>query len=613
MYKYLLTLFIACFCVLNINAQNWQSVPANDTNWFVINNTPYNQSGRLRVAWLDSSISSGSITTNYFYPALRMNSTGCLDTAGASWLGKKYTRNQLTGEEQYYNLFNDTIILKTKSGLNDTWIVVSDTSGIEIVATVISEGVLAIDGMMDSIKSIQLQAFQLGNPITHDYNTQLILSKNHGFVRALEWYSFPYSMTPYYNLIESSTLGHNRLDIIKTTVLLNEAKMKYTPGNEWINESTQYSSYYNLSPPLSKTIIHDSIISLTDTSNGFRFTFKRKQKVIDYVNSTITTSEQLISELRDTTIVSSNLIRKKLPEFIDFEFGYHPIFLNNFTNSLTHYEYYLSYGCNQQIRLEQQLKNGGSISMQTADCYVYAIPLADINAFTHDNFVEEENFGVQYAEFVPFFAAGLEEFKYTYYNINGCLSGAKYNILLPADALNLEATKSNQHQISINWQTTNEHNVSHFELERSIDGIHFLTIQQIASQGNNPNSKLYSLYDDVSNLKSTIYYRIKMVDIDGQINYSNTAFVHLNSLEKQQVFPTLFSTKITVAGLKKENAYTIQLTDIYGRIVYNTMQESTYLGQVVLTQIDHLAKGNYILICQDEDGIVVKEKVTKVE
>jgi hypothetical protein len=155
--------------------------------------------------------------------------------------------------------------------------------------------------------------------------------------------------------------------------------------------------------------------------------------------------------------------------------------------------------------------------------------------------------------------------------------------------------------------------VSHFELERSIDGIHFLTIQQIASQGNNANSNSYTWYDDVSNLKSTIYYRIKMVDIDGQINYSNTAFVHLNSLEKQQVFPTLFSTKITVAGLKKENAYTIQLTDIYGRIVYNTMQESNNLGQVVLTQIDHLAKGNYILNCLDEDGIVVREKVTKVE
>jgi hypothetical protein len=130
--------------VLNINAQNWQSVPANDTNWFVINNAPNNQSGRLRVAWLDSSQIVGPISTNYFYPALRMNSSGCLDTAGASWLGKKYTRNQVTGEEQYYNLFNDTIVLKTKSPLNDTWVMVSDTSGIDIVATVISEGVLAI-------------------------------------------------------------------------------------------------------------------------------------------------------------------------------------------------------------------------------------------------------------------------------------------------------------------------------------------------------------------------------------------------------------------------------------------------------------------------------------
>lgn len=613
MYKYLLTLYIACFCVLNINAQNWQSVPANDTNWFVINNSPYNQSGRLRVAWLDSSISSGSITTNYFYPSLRMNSTGCLDTLGASWLGKKYTRNQITGEEQYYNLFNDTIILKTKSGLNDTWIVVSDTSGIDIVATVISEWVLAIDGIMDSIKSIQLQAYQMGNPITHDYNTQLILSKNHGFVRALEWYSFPYSMTPYFNLIESSTLGHNRLDKIKTTVLLNEAKMKFTPGNEWINESTQYSSYYNLSPPLSKTIIHDSIISLTDTSIGFRYTFKRKQKVIDYVNSTITTSEQLISELRDTTIVSSNLIRKKLPEFIDFEFGYHPIFFNNFTNSLTHYEYYISYGCNQQIRLEQQLKNGGSISMLTSDCYVYVYPLAEINGFAHENLIQEENYGVQYTEFVPFFSGGLEEFKYTYYNINGCLSGAKYNILLPADAFDLQATLHNQNQVNVNWQTSNEKNVARFEIERKTSNTDFKTIDSVPTKGNNPFQNEYSFTDQLASdlLGENLQYRIKMVDLDGKVQYSNTVFLSTNEKGSIVVSPIPFYNQIKIEHLPPNEIYDLVLMDFMGKIIKHISLVSSNDGTFMLNDLNELNEGLYIVKSTNQDGFMHVQKIIK--
>jgi hypothetical protein len=592
---------------LNINAQNWQSVPANDTNWFVINNTPYNQSGRLRVAWLDSSISSGSITTNYFYLSLRMNSIGCLDTLGASWLGKKYTRNQITGEEQYYNLFNDTIILKTKSGLNDTWIVVSDTSGIDIVATVISEGVLAIDGMMDSIKSIQLQAFQLGNPITHDYNTQLILSKNHGFVRALEWYSFPYSLNLNYQFVESFTIGHNRLDKIKTMISLNESKSKYTPGNEWITELS-----LNPFPSSSLTTYrYDSIISLIDTSIGYRIIFQRKRKVNDFQNSTQTIYDSILTELKDTTIVLTNHLVTILPEYIDYEFGYHPNFITDL-NSVSIYHNYITYGCNQQLKLEKKFMDSYSIHHESNGCIQFATTMVFPIYKEHIDVVLEEDFGLQY-QFQTDNFAQMSEFEYTYYNINGCMSGAKYNILLPADAFDLQATLHNQHQVHVNWQTSNEHNVSHFVLERSIDGIHFFTIKQIVSQGNNSNSNLYTLYDDVSNLKSTLYYRVKMVDIDGQINYSNTAFVHLNSLEKQQVFPTLFSTKITVAGLKKENAYTIQLKDIYGRIVYNSMQESTNLGQVVLTQIDHLAKGNYILICLYEDGIVIREKVTKVE
>jgi hypothetical protein len=125
---------MVCISVLYSKAQNWQTVPANDTNWFVINNTPNNQSGRLRVAWLDSSQTDGSISTNYFYPALRMNSTGCLDTAGASWLGKKYTRNQITGEEYYFNFIGDTLTIKTWSQLGETWLMTTDTNSVAFQA-----------------------------------------------------------------------------------------------------------------------------------------------------------------------------------------------------------------------------------------------------------------------------------------------------------------------------------------------------------------------------------------------------------------------------------------------------------------------------------------------
>jgi hypothetical protein len=38
------------------HGQNWQTVPANDTNWFVVNETPLLEEGQLRVVWLDSSM-----------------------------------------------------------------------------------------------------------------------------------------------------------------------------------------------------------------------------------------------------------------------------------------------------------------------------------------------------------------------------------------------------------------------------------------------------------------------------------------------------------------------------------------------------------------------------
>lgn len=587
-----------------VNAQNWQTVPANDTNWFVINNTPLVQEGQLRVIWLDSTNTNGNFLEGFFCRALRPLNDGCFDTLGSSWMGKRYVHNVMNGDEYFFNLLGDTSLLKTHAQVSDSWLMSSDSLGIEFQASVYSTNMMMVDDVLDSIKYIAIQAYQGVVPITHECNDTLILSKNHGFIRTPEWYSFPYaipwSWTTY--LHRSFSIGQNRLSRTKVMASLNETKSKYTAGNEWITEYTQ--------SPFTKTITHDSIVSVIDTSIGYRVNFVRKQKVIDLVTLAETNTISMMSELKDTTSYVANSIYQLLPEYMGFEFytGF-PIFLNSYVHFIPT-KYTVSNACNGTIKVEKDLSGYPVGVHDVGGCYVGSVPLGDppILILTEEQVLGRRMLIESIGSIFP-----LDTFRHLYYNINGCLLGAKISFIVAADAFALQASLYNQHQVHVNWQTTNERNVSHFELERSIDGIHFLTIQQIASQGNNPISNLYSLYDDVSNLKSTIYYRIKMVDIDGQINYSNTVFVYLNSLEKQQVFPTLFSTKITVAGLKKENAYTIQLTDIYGRIAYNSMQESTNLGQVVLTQIDHLAKGNYILICQDEDGIVVREKVTKVE
>ena len=67
----------------------------------------------------------------------------------------------------------------------------------------------------------------------------------------------------------------------------------------------------------------------------------------------------------------------------------------------------------------------------------------------------------------------------------------------------------------IEWATGSEENFSHFDIQKTYDGMMFETIGSVSSKGDNSN---YS-FEDAS--KGEVYYRIKMVDLNGDIKYSD--------------------------------------------------------------------------------------------
>jgi len=95
---------------------------------------------------------------------------------------------------------------------------------------------------------------------------------------------------------------------------------------------------------------------------------------------------------------------------------------------------------------------------------------------------------------------------------------------LPLYWLSLNAVFIND-QVRINWKTTDEQQTSHFNVERSTDGVSFTSIGQIAS-ANTPGEHQYAFEDKVVQ-QGPAYYRIKQVDIDGRFNYSSIVKVIL--------------------------------------------------------------------------------------
>ena len=92
----------------------------------------------------------------------------------------------------------------------------------------------------------------------------------------------------------------------------------------------------------------------------------------------------------------------------------------------------------------------------------------------------------------------------------------------------------------LTWLTTSEKNFSHFEIEKSIDGVNFIRIASINGHGSYSKETPYT-YDD-NEIKPIQYYRLKYVDVDGKFTYSNVIRVNRDDITNAKV---IFSNKIT--------------------------------------------------------------------
>jgi hypothetical protein len=490
----------------------------------------------------------------------------------------------------------------------------TDTNSVAFQAQVISVNSLNIDGGIDSIKTIGVQAYQNGLPISHIYNNTVVLSKNHGFLRTLEWYAFPYTLNLNYQFVESFTEGHNRLDQSKTSISFNETKSKYTPGNEWI---TDYSVRKQQGPIYSfrQTLVNDRIIDVIDTTNGYKVIFQSKKRVNDFDSNTFITSDSVYTKFVDTTTFSSNRIVDILPEYIDFEFGYHPTFISNL-NGISIYHYEISYGCNQQIRLQKTFSGSGTVNDMGNGCIIYQTLMVDPYYLPHLNTLQEEEIGL-FNSFEMDTNMVTTDFSHIWYasNSTNCSYGMWYDIIVAADAFDLKATLHNQNQVHVNWQTTNEHHVARFDIDSKASNSDFKTIASVPTNGDNPLQNDYFYLDQLTSdlVGENIQYRIKMIDLDGKVQYSNTVGLNTKSVTEVRVFPNPFQHNITISGLVPTEEYVIELTNLVGLPLIPSSYSSDLKGNINLGQFNELPNGIYFIRISNAEGLAYSSKLVKLK
>ena len=165
------------------------------------------------------------------------------------------------------------------------------------------------------------------------------------------------------------------------------------------------------------------------------------------------------------------------------------------------------------------------------------------------------------------------------------------SIVLPISDIKLNAVASKTFN-AINWQTSEEVNVKNFIIEKSIDGITFFEIGNVAAKGNNAT---YS-YNDADIQKTKTYYRIRIVDIDGKKTYSNI----LNIINENTItficYPKLATNILNLQWEAAENKTTIiTVIDNIGRVLLLKKLNSLVGYNKTTINIDALSKGQYFI------------------
>jgi hypothetical protein len=177
------------------------------------------------------------------------------------------------------------------------------------------------------------------------------------------------------------------------------------------------------------------------------------------------------------------------------------------------------------------------------------------------------------------------------------------NITLPLRFLSFSAQKCGGN-VCLNWKTADEQSVSHFEIERSIDGRNFTSIKKEVAKNQSVN--LYTSTDDFTFLQNIdiIYYRIKQVDADGKSTYSAIVMVRQKNIDVD-VFPTVFLKSFTLQSNLAGNMQ-LQVYSVEGRLLHQQViqqginiinPKSNYKGVLIYRLINNeklLATGKLI-------------------
>jgi hypothetical protein len=186
---------------------------------------------------------------------------------------------------------------------------------------------------------------------------------------------------------------------------------------------------------------------------------------------------------------------------------------------------------------------------------------------------------------------------------------------VPIEMLSFTGSVSNS-EVQLLWSTATELNNRGFEIERSVNNQNnFITIGFVDGKGNSTEINYYS-FNDIPTLSgiNQIYYRLKQIDFDGTVSYSDVVSVTYDvpaEFVLNQNYPNPFNPSTTINFyVPKESFVSIKVYDFLGNEIAILVNEVKSTGSYdFLFEASNLPSGTYFLTMIANDFSATKKMV----
>lgn len=181
--------------------------------------------------------------------------------------------------------------------------------------------------------------------------------------------------------------------------------------------------------------------------------------------------------------------------------------------------------------------------------------------------------------------------------------------VLPVKLLSFTGHHNNvSYTNDLQWITTSEINNKHFEIMKSVDGIHFTSIGIVNSGGNSSGNRSYT-YQDKNPFTGFNYYSLKQVDIHGNEKKSGTINIYVKKNSSDLiVYPNPSSKVISIDYADGLEDMRIDIINLMGVYVTDKTIMHRESNQKIYFDISRLPAGIYVLKLKSKLGDITFSK-----